>query len=359
MKKDLLLYTTALENHEPHCRLRASASSSSSSTRHSVSPSVGCRTGCSPPRVPSQASNSTLLAAPSLSTSLNSSLGLQTLDSVENTHLSPSRPAPTTTTLASSPCSSTDLFITSSSSNPETVLCSLSFSTLPAPHSLFSEEPEIPSRPTNVTPVSTSLVSNPIPSSALSVAAHPQSVQETIHKTSSLSADACFSTLHSDTLDAFLTKQTSFITASSNVVPPYSHVATENVGLAQGCETNSNLYSGNPNNSSPPCSLLPSTLQNSALQSFSVLPQASLEPFPPFALKPSYSQQGTPNPASLLSLLTVPSPLNVPQTTSNSVYEHIAQSPSSLPLLVDPSRDLSLSELLEVNDWILSGTNNQ
>lgn len=349
LKKGLHLYTTALERHEPYCCLREPAFSSSSSTRHSASPSVGCRTSSSPPRVPPQASNSALLAAPSLSTSLNSSPGLQTLDCVENIHLSPSTPAPTTTTLASSCASSTDLFI-SSPPSPVTVPCSLSFSTLLSPHSLFSKEPVITSRPTTVPPVSTGLVSDPVPSSALSVAAHPQSVQDAIRETSSLSADACFSTLHSDTLDPFLTKQSSFITASSNVGPPYYHVA-------RGCHMNAGLYSENPNNSTQPCSLLPPTLHDAALQSFSVSPQASLElaPGPAFALKPSRSRQMTPNPASLLSLLTVPSPLNFPQPTSNSFDGTTPQS----PLFVDGSRDVSLSELLEVNDWILSGTNSQ
>lgn len=209
-------------------------------------------------------------------------------------------------------------------------------------------------------PASASLVLDAVPPSVLNVAAHPRSVQDTIHKTSSLSAGASCSAFISDTLDAFLTKQTSFVTSPSNVLPSYLHVATENVGLVQGCHQNAGLYSENPNNSSLPCSLLPRT-QNAALQSFSASPQASLEPFlaPDFALKPSFSQQISPSPASLLSLLTVPSPLIVPQTTSNSFDGPTAQSSPSLPMLVDTSRDVSLSELLEVNDWILSGTNNQ
>lgn len=350
LKKDLHLYTTALEHHEPHCCLREPAFSSSSSTPHLASPSVGCRTGSSLPGVAPQASNSSLLAAPSLSTSLNSSPGLQTLDYVENTHISPSTSAPTTTTLASSCGSSTDLFITSSPS-PMTVPCSLSFSTLLSPHSLFSKEPVITSGLTTIPPVRTGLAPDHVPSSPLNVAAHPQSVQDAIRETSSLSADACFSALNSDTLEAFLTIQNSYITASSNAVPPYYNVAG-------GCHMNTGLYS---DSSAQSCSLLPPTLQDAALQSFSVSPQARLEPTPApaFALKSSSSQQMTPNPAPLLSLLTVPSPLNFPRPTSNSFDRSTPQPPPSLPQLVDGSRDVSLSELLEVNDWILSGANSQ
>ncbi|XP_056224490.1 uncharacterized protein batf2 [Seriola aureovittata] len=366
LKKDLHRYMTALAHHEPYCRLRASGSSSSSTSRLSVSPSAECQTSSSPPKVALQTSSSTLATAPSISTSLTSSRGLQTLDCVENSHPSPSASAPTATTLSSSSGSSTELGMASSSS-PVTVPYSVSFSALPAPHSLFSEEPPINSRPTNVTPVCTALVSTRNPSSTLTTAAQPQSGQDTIHEISSVPANACFNTLHSDTLDAFLMKQTSFLTASSNVVPPYSHLAGENESLlTQGYSMNvpqhhPGQYSGNPNNSTPLCSLLPSTLQDPALQSLTVSPKANLElsPAPAFALKPSYRQQMTPNPVSLLSLLTVPSPLDISQTNSNSSDELISQPPPSLTLLADPASDLSLSELLEVNDWILSGTSDQ
>ncbi|KAK2862789.1 hypothetical protein Q5P01_002322 [Channa striata] len=314
LKKDLSLYTTALERHEPYCRLRAPTASSSSSTCHLVSSSADCRTSSSPTRRPLKGLRANLSDAPSISTSLNSSLGLQSHDFVENTCLSPSAP----TTLASSSCSVTSPY-------------SLSFSTLPAPHSLFSEGPLITSRPTNVSPVSTSPVANPIPSSALTGAAQPQSVQDALHETSSLSADACFSTLHSDTLDAFAVKQNSFISASSNLMPPYSHY-----------------------NSS---SVLPSSLQDPALQSHAVSPQT----FPAHvsALKPSCNGQIAPNPSSLLSLLTVPSPLTIPQTTSSTFGELVPPSPPLLPPSGDPSKDIFLSELLEGNEWILSGNNNQ
>lgn len=300
MKKDFHLYTTALERHKPFCCLKASDS-----------PSVDCQAGHSPPTVPPQASSP-------LSTSLTSSL--QTSDCVESTRPSPSTPPSRTTKLASPMGSSTELFTSSIS---VTSPYSVSFSAASAPHSLFSEDP-----PTNVRPVCTSLVSNPVPSSS-------QSAQGTTH------ANASFSTLDSGALDAFLTKQANF---QSNVVPPYSNSLSESAGLvAQTCPMNvpqlhPSQFIRNPLDSSPPCSLSPPNLQGPAA----------------FALKPNYSRQL--NPASLLSRLTVPSPLNVPQTTSSSTFDGpFPQPPPSLPPLGDPSRDQSLSELLEFNDWILSG----
>lgn len=346
LKKDLHLYTTALEHHKPFCCLKPSASSSSPTTCSSVSPSADCQAGPSPPGVSPRASSSTLAPAPSLSTSLTSILGIQTRDCVESTHLSSSTP-PTTLTLASPISSSAELFTSSSS---VTSSYSGSFSTVPAPHSLFSESP-ITSRPANVRPVCTSLVSNPVPSSSLITAAHLQSGQGPIHESSSMSATSSFSPLHS-----FLMKQESFLTASSNVVPPYSHSAVQDGGLvAHGCSMN--VPQLNPsqfrrNLISSSGSLLPPALQDPPLQ-----PPLAPSPTSAFALKPRSSQQVTVNPASLLSLLTVPSPLNVPQTTSSRYDGPLSQPQLPLPTLEEPSRDLSLSELLEVNDWILSGTN--
>ncbi|XP_062300463.1 basic leucine zipper transcriptional factor ATF-like 2 [Scomber scombrus] len=45
-------------------------------------------------------------------------------------------------------------------------------------------------------------------------------------------------------------------------------------------------------------------------------------------------------------------------TTSGSLARPLAQPASLVPPLGDPLSDLSLSEFLEVNDWILSGTSN-
>ncbi|XP_054457527.1 uncharacterized protein batf2 [Anoplopoma fimbria] len=329
LKKDLHLYTTALEHHKPLCRLKDSASSSTTSL--SVSPSADCQNKSSPPGVPPRASRSAFAAAPSLSTSLTSSLGLQTSDCVESTHLSSLTP-PTTTTLATPRGPSTELFTSSSS---VTAPDSVSFSAVRTPRSLFNgHSPSlITSRPTNVPPVCTSLVSHPAPSRSGGV-----------HESSSTSANAHFSPLHPVALDEFLMTQASFLPASSNVVPLHSYLAAENAGL--DCPMNvSELrpcqFSRNSVNSS---SLLPPSYQDPHPQSLSMSSPAS-----------AYSQQVSFNCASLLSLLTVPSPLNVSLTTSSSFDEPVPQPPPLVPLLEDTPRDLSLSELLEVNDWILSG----
>lgn len=337
MKRDLQLYTTALERHKPVCCLRDAASSSSLTTPLSLSPSADCKAASSPPGVPPQASASTQAAAPSPSTSLTSSVG--------SPHLSSSTPAPTTVALSADP--SSEVF---TSSSLMTVPYSVSFSTPPAAHSLFSNDPPslITSMPTNV------------PSSSLSRAAQPQSRQGAIDE-GSPSADACFSTLHPGALDAFLMKQASFLTASSNVVPHYSHAVAENTALvAQGFpmtvpQLHPGHFRGNQVDSSSPPSLLTPTLQDPALQSLSVSLHSKPEPapVPAFSSKPSYTQHVGPNPVSLLSMLTVPSPLNESQTTSGSFNGPLSQPTPWLPPLVDPSRDLSLSELLEVNDWIL------
>lgn len=352
LKREFHRYTTALERHEPFCCLRVSAPSSSSTAQLPASPSAGCQSSSSPPGVPPQASSSTQAAATSLSTSLTYSLGLQSLDCVGSTHPSSSSPAPTTTQLASSTGSSSELFTSSSSTPPYPV-------SLPtAPHSLFTSDPPplITSRPANVTPVCTGLVSNPAPSVSLTTAAQPQSRQGPTHEPSSMPANACFSPLPPG---ACPTKQASFQTASSNVLPPYSH-SQENAGLvAQGCPMNvpqvqAGHFTGNPVNSNQPHSLLPSPRQDPALQSFSVSFQANPEPCPAsaFASQQSPSSHVAPNPASLLSLLTVPSPLQVPQTTAHTFDGPVSQPQPLRSPVCDLSRELSLSELLDISDWI-------
>lgn len=344
LKKDLHLYTSALERHQPFCCLKDSASSST--TRPSVSSSAGCRTNSSPPGVPPQASRCAFAAAPSLSTSLTSGLGFQTRDCVESARVSSLTPTPPTTTTLDLPHgSSAELFTSSSSA---TAPDSVSFCAVPTPRSLFSGDPPslITPRPTNVPPLCTSLVSHSAPSRSGAV-----------HESSSTSASAHFSPLRPAALDEFLMTQATFLPASSNVVTLNSPLAAENVGL--GCPMNvSQLrpaqFSTNSVNSSLPCCLFPTTLLDPSPQSLSMSPPAFA-----FAFKPSYSQQVTLNCPSLLSMLTVPSPLNVSQSTSSSFDELVPQPPPSLPLFGDTSRDLSLSELLEGNDWILSGTSHQ
>ncbi|XP_034413277.1 transcription factor kayak [Cyclopterus lumpus] len=318
LKKDLHFYTAALERHEPSCRLKDSTASSSTS-RLSVSSSAA------PPRDRPGASRSAFPAAPSLSTSLTSSLGLQPGDCLKSTHFSSLTPLATTS--ADLPRgSSADLFTSSSS-----VTAPVSFSAVPTPCSLFSADSPslIALRPTNVPPVCTGLVSHSAPSRSGAVRGN-----------SSASANAHFSALHPGVLDEFLMTQASFIPVSSNVVPFNSHLVAENAGL--DCPV------------SLPRSLLPPALQDPCPESLSMS-----YPAPAFALKPTYSQQVTLNRSSLLSMLSVPSPPNVSQTTSGSFDEPVPQPPPSPPLLRDPLRDVSLCKLLEGNDWILSGTDHQ
>ncbi|KAM7366129.1 hypothetical protein PAMP_015597 [Pampus punctatissimus] len=350
LKKEARHYTTTLESHKPFCCLLVSQSTVDATVPQHCS---------SPTKDLSQTSCSTLAAVPSPSTSLTPGLVHHTHDCVDNTHRSPS--------LSSG--SPAELFNTSPSSDAMAVPFSVA-----APHSLFSKEPLslITSRPTNadLTPLCSSLISKPTSSAT----AQPPSKQD-INDSYSMSANALVhmnspgvlpsshtdpSTLHLGVLDPFLMKQASFQTASSNVVPPYSRPpATENTVLAaQGFPMNvpqlhSCKFSGNPQKLSPPRIPLASPLQDPALQSLSVSLRVNQNPSPApaFTFKPSYSQQMTSTPTSLLSLLTVPSPVNVPQTTCSSSDASLTQPKSSLG---DPSRELSFSELLEVNDWLLN-----
>ncbi|XP_072232390.1 uncharacterized protein batf2 [Leuresthes tenuis] len=343
LKKELHIYEKALERHKPYCCLRVSASSSS--TRLSVSSSALCKTSSSPP----QPSSST---TPSLSTSLTFSIDLQTLDYAETPRLSPSASLPTTTTAASAAASSAELLMASSSS-PATVPYAVSFSPQPAPHSLFAELPLITSSPTNVRPVCASLVSNPVPSAAAT----------------QLKSDSASETSFC-TEDAFLMKQRSSLTALPHMHTSLSHLEAENTCIVeQDCPMNAGqLYpcqvSGNPNSLTPPCALLSSPLPSPAPGTLSVSPQVSSEPSPalPFAFKQTHDQPASFSPGSLLSLLTVPSPLDVSQSTSSSFDGCFHLPPPALPPSAPPrdtSKDLSLSELLEFNEWILTGISNQ
>lgn len=365
MKKEANHYTTTLERHKPFCCLRASGSSLTN--RLCVSPSPVDTTlpqnSSSPSKNPHKTSCSILTAASSLSTSVTPSLGHHIHDCVDNTQPSPSSGLPA------------ELFTTSPSSSAMTA----TFSTV-APHSLFSEEP--PSQITSTSKkaalkqLSTSLISNPICSTVA-----PLPSEQDIHESSSMSVNAALliksrastpsshpasSTLPSGGLDAFLMKQASFQAASSNMVPPRSYLrppVAENVGLAAQSfpmnvpQLHQRQFRGTSKNSSI---VLPAPLQDPALPFLSVSQQANQIPSPAsaFTLKQSSGHQMIPTPSSMLSLLTVPSPLNVPQTTSGSLARPLAQPASSVPPLGDPLSDLSLSEFLEVNDWILSGTSN-
>ncbi|XP_030017521.1 mucin-5AC [Sphaeramia orbicularis] len=326
LKRDLHVYTITLERHEPHCCIKASGSGSSSSSHLMVSTSQAPSSSSSP-KTSSQTSGSTLAPLQPISSALTSNLSLRGLDSL--------LPPPT---LASSP----ELFDTSCSPPPP-----YSFPTVPAAHSLFSKENVITPLPLDAAPICTGLVSNPLPSTD----SQPHSRQDTVRQRSSAAANpfcqlsdpGVFST-SSYTVPVTLHSAAPQTLQTSNVVPPYLHLRPPAVGSA-GLEPP--LFPPHPNTLSPPCALLSSSFQDPALQLLSVSPQTNLEhpPAPTFDLKPTQHQQTPPNPTPLLSFLTVPSPINVHQTTSSDLDG------SS----VETSSDLSLSKLLEGNDWILSG----
>ncbi|XP_017283492.1 flocculation protein FLO11 [Kryptolebias marmoratus] len=319
LRKDLHFYETSLERHKPYCRLRDSSSSS-----------AGPEVSSSPPRA-SKCSSSPLPA------SLNPAAGFQTFSCAKQTHLTSSASAPPRPTPAVSS--------SSSSSSPLTVPYSVSFSTQPAPHSLFCKPPRIPFA--GATPVCPGLVSNPVPSSSSS-ATRLQS--GTIHRNSPGSESSCFAG------DQFLMKLDAPLAASSK-----THSGAENATAAikrGGSMDVPQLYPcqfrGNLNGARSP--LQPPPPQYPGPQTLSVSTQAGLVPSHP---APPYQQHVSSSPESLLSLLTVPSPLVVPQTTSSAFNGVASQPTQSLPPLPDPSKDYSLSELLEINDWILSGVSYQ
>ncbi|XP_071401181.1 transcription factor kayak [Centroberyx affinis] len=352
LKRDHLLYATALERHKPLCLLRSSGSSPPTHLPASPSPAAAHQTCSNPSPVPLRNSY-TGFPAPSLSTFLTSNPGLSTLNC---THQSPSTPVPTTNASNPSSCSSADLF---ASSGPST-RPSVSSSTVPSPHSLFGEGPP-PLTSSQPTPVYTSLIAP-------------------LSQTNSAILPSCSHAVppghHSDLVDTWLMNQGPVPTSSlPDASSPPALPEAENASIvAQGCPLNapqlhSVPFSGTLNLSSPPCTLLPSSHQGPILQPTSVYPQMNLDlsSAPAFALKSSFSQNTADS--SLLALLTVPSPLDDPQTTSSNLYGPVpgagpgpglspqqlplCQQPPSLPPLADPSRDLSLFEFLECNDWIL------
>uniref|UniRef100_A0A1A7XP28 Basic leucine zipper transcription factor, ATF-like 3 n=1 Tax=Iconisemion striatum TaxID=60296 RepID=A0A1A7XP28_9TELE len=283
LKKDVQRYETALERHKPHCCLGGSCS-----------PAADCTASPSPPL----ALNS---STPPLSTSLHTKVGFQTFSYTKQINLPSPAPASAST---KGPTSSS-----SSASSPSSSLMvpySASFSTQPAPHSLFSDPP--------------------IP---------PHSAQ--------LQPDL---TLESLAGDMFLD---SSFAASSKEHPHVSRLGSDSTRVVKpSCPVNDHrLYhlSGNPNGTREPLRPPPPQYH----QAVSGLPS------PADVL---YGQQLPGRPESLLSMLTVPSPLNVPPATSCTFDGSLFQ-PAPLPPLPDPSKDYSLSEFLEYNDWILSGTGNQ
>lgn len=312
LKKDKHLYETSLERHGPYCRFRDPSSSDSKAS----------------PRSPQ--------ASSSLSTSTDPTAGFQTFSYTRQTHFTSSASAPTSKTRPTPVASS----------SPPSTSCSLltaPFSTQAAPHSLFCEPPQ--TGYVNVMPVRPGLVSNPAPSSATRLPS------DMLHKTPQVTESSCFPG------NIFSMKQDSSLVASSKIQPLISGLGTENTTVEKqdGSVNVPQLYScqlsRNSNGTHSP--LRPPPPQYPGPQTLSVPTQASLVPSPSAV---SHQQHASSGPESLLSLLTVPSPITVSQTTSNGM---VSQPTRSLPPLPDPSKDYSLSELLEINDWILSGVGYQ
>lgn len=296
MKRELDMYTTALERHEPFCCLQGPASVSTLTT----SPLVSCRAKCT------STSTSTWSTASPLSTSLTASISPQTLDYIGSTRLSPSTP----TTLALPAGSSNESFASSS------FVAAAPYTLRPAPHSVVSDEVHTAAMPES--------------SNCCIAEEHFRSSNPASHG--------------SDSLDAILR-------SSSDVAPPYSQSVLENASLAaQSCPVDvaqgyPDYLSGNQINSSG--SLLPASFQDPVPQS----PSVNLMPSPAFPFASNSEEIGA-TPTLLPSMLSAPDPISVPLTTSSTLGSCQAQ-PPSLPSLWGTSRDQSLWELIEINDWIL------
>ncbi|XP_034020033.1 nuclear pore complex protein DDB_G0274915 isoform X2 [Thalassophryne amazonica] len=335
LRRELHFYTVTLKHHEPRCTLTSVSSlptANSASTDHQ---------------------NTSSSASPLLcSTSIALTDGGRTPDGVKSPFTLTSSVAPTTT-------------------NSE----HFSVSSVPVSHSLLSKQ--LPLSPPSISPslghasvtsISVQLISNPVPSTVFTTLT-PKSDETSTNKNSSLTANTTdsLSSSHSDvfafnsiTLGNF--PEPSSIPASSqdvsNILPFYSPLVpstAETVGLgADDCCMNalhlqSNQFNSTPVDSSPPYTLWTLNPQDTGLGTLSLTSQMGPNPSSglAFALKPSYSQEITPNLPPLLSLLTTPSPLTDPLTTSTSF--------NGPPLMCGPSTDTSFSELLEDNDWILCG----
>ncbi|XP_031592605.1 uncharacterized protein PB18E9.04c isoform X2 [Oreochromis aureus] len=339
LKKELHFYTTSLERHKPYCRLPSSLAGSSS---------ADCQTSSNHHGI-AEASDSNVAASSPLSfslTSMTSSLGLQSVDCVKRNHVSP----PATTTLASSAHSSPKIFnsSSSSSSSPVTIPYSASFTTYTAPHSLFSKEPIMTSSTTNGIPICDGLFSNPVPSGVLSTATQPTPEQDTLCEIDY-------------TADGFFKEKTSFLNPTADATPPYSHLEAGSAGVvAPGCmpQLPPCRFSGNQSSSIPPSTFLPSPLQNPLPPSLLASAASGLEPspVPSFSSNQSYDQDNTSNSVSLLSLLTVPGPLDISQATSSSFDRAPSEPPPLAPQPGVPSKDLDLCDFY---DWLISGNNNQ
>ncbi|XP_029943548.1 proline-rich protein 36 [Salarias fasciatus] len=313
LTKELHVYEAALKRHEPHCRLKTSPPSSL--THPSFSDPNRGQSSAASPGIPLQSPSS-------LPASETSSLGSKRLNYTEKTHHPLAVPLP----------------VTPPSAGPPSKLYSVQLSAHADRRSSFEVKLPIASTPSSfLTPVP-----SPVP--------QPQSGQHTAAKTSS----------DYFTAEPFVPKQD-----SSNAAPPCSLSGIQTSGTTYECypvnlpQLHPFQSIGNPSSSRLLSSLYDSPLQNPAPRSFPALPRSGPEPrpVPAFDLKLRHIHQVAPNPAPLLTQLTVPRPLGVPPSTSCSFGQSLAPPLQSLPPPGHASKDLSLSEFLDDNDWILTGTN--
>lgn len=297
MKKEVQHYAKILQNHEPYCHLRASHSAFSSTASLPIKDqlkSIPCQSNV-------LASDSHSAALMSVSTSSLSS---------KNTNFAG---ADSTATKFSSSSIPTELTTSSSFTSP-VALPYLSAASLQASVSLFNKEPPEISLPEDV-----------------------------IHKTAFMSSAYC----NSVTVDEISKKQTSPKNAPSSIEDSFSSLAGKGKGVTThgSSENVPQLYpgwhSGNLNITGPMTSLpdppTPTISSQMKLESF---------PIPPISLKPHFKEQLTPG----LSFLGVPSHPNVLENNNDGSQGHLLL-PRSTP------GDLSFSEFLEGNDWILSESN--
>lgn len=298
LKKDLLFYQMTLERHKPYCCLRASGSSSPSSC-------------CSRSPNYHQANSSPLQASNSPSP-------------FDLTVRTPSPPAPSSTPAAvnilktSSP--------STSSPSPVMVCNPAGVSTWGASLSGFSK---LPLAPLNL-------------SSKVSAAPSP------IPHTAAQSPDMS-SPIESFT-DYVLAKLDASLAAAPKTQVPIACMEAKNTRAVKQDFSMSHprALSGNPSSLSWPYGLIPASYQASpALTASGQTLQTSL---PPVGWK--QNQQASFRAKSLHSLLTGPSPLDIYQACSSIPNLSFSQTQATVP---DTSQDVSLSELLEFNDWILSG----
>lgn len=319
LKREFSLLTKCLERHKPLCLLQDAASTSK--TRP-----AGCLASAGSPRVGPQASVPAMIPS-SVSTSFASSLDFATFGCIESACPSSSAPAAMMTTSAPSTSSSYELFASSSSLSAPYSGCLPKGAAL---HSLFADSPPLftASQQTGY-------------SGSLDAAASPQSKQGGHHE-HSVPANASL-TLYPELSDTFLPQR-----ASADAQLSCSHVVGGNASLVgQSCPMNvlrpgPAPFPGALSNSDLLCSVTTSALQEPAAHQ-----------------SPSVSPQGDPGPSAVdgrqvmsdsalpYSVPAIPSLISEPLTTSSNIGGSLA-----LPPLLGPSGEVSLSEFLEVNDWI-------